>query len=524
MHCLHECGSLVGPITFRLAEGRLRKQPKEATETSMSPLMQMALPPLACAWKPVEGGYKEGALSQEIGGDTFGDGSGYYQREAATRIATCSAVRLRADGEGRWALAESTREVVGGWFPTVPRGEISALIIHLQHAGVGSTYWGDCKHVIDVATAGVPQSWASSECANADLWREVRRLLADHGGHLNFRKVTAHRARAAAEAEGGTAWMAWTGNNAADAQARGLAKSIAEADTRHGECEHLREVSATIIDRVGVAAALAIRSRPNLRRRRVGLKDPIKPDARDARHVFRRRDKGGWECGRCHAYWGCDRARRLAEKARCTGDIQQKVHPSHEIRMENGVLWCNKCGCYATRWPRRLRLQCAARPMSEAQRNVKRRLQSAQMPTTARYLEVETGFAERTARADTRTGSGTTRTSGTSSGRYLRLVGGPLNSDLVRYRMTPREKDTITYITINLMIMDASIMTMRRATGKPLPTLTLGRWLKEVTRGSSVTHCRKANPACAVAIVMSLETPILWNSSQRARGTKTWPA
>ncbi len=426
MHCLHECGSLDGPITLRLAEGRLRKQPKEASDVGLTPLMQMALPPLAHTWRPVEGGYRDGALSQDVGGDTFGDGSGYFQQETATRVATCSVVRLRADCEGRWVLAESSREIVRGWFPTVPRGEISALIMHLQHAGVGATYWGDCKHVIDVANAGVPQRWASSSCANADLWREVRRLLADHGGQLSFRKVAAHRARATAEAEGGASLMIWTGNNAADIQARKLAKSIADTDQRQKECERLREISSTIIDRVGVAAALAIRGRPNLRRRRVGLRDPVTQDAKSTRHLFRRRANGGWECGRCHAYWNCDRARRRAERTQCSGDIQRRVHHSHDVHTVNGVLWCSRCGCYATRWPRKLRLQCSARPMSEAQQNVKRRLQRAQLPTTAEYLATETGFAESTDHAGHGTASGATQTDGKPSGRYLRLVGGPL--------------------------------------------------------------------------------------------------
>ncbi len=425
LHCLHECDSLVTPIALRHAEGRLRKQPRKTTEAGMAPLMQMALPPVACAWEPVEIDYKDGALSQDVGGDTFGDGSGYHQQEVATRIATCSAVRLRFSDEGNWTLAETTREVIGGWFPTVPRGEITALITHLRHTGTGSTYWGDCKHVIDVANAGVPEAWASSVCANADLWREVRRLLADHGGNLTFRKVAAHRARAAAEIEGETALMAWIGNDAADVQARSLARSIAEADPRQEATERLREVSAITLDRVGVAAALAFRGRPNLRRRRVGLKDPTNAEGVE-KHIFRRRGNDGWECGRCHAYWNCDRARRLAEKSPCSGDIQQRVHPSHAIQREGSVLWCSKCGCYATRWPRKLRAQCPARPMSEAQRNVKKRLQRALMPTTAGYLNIETGFLGVMARVDQREGDDAAQASGASNGRYRRLIGGSL--------------------------------------------------------------------------------------------------
>ncbi len=48
------------------------------------------------------------------------------------------------------------------------------------------------------------------------------------------------------------------------------------------------------------------------------------------------------------------------------------------------------------------------------------------MPTTAKYLEAEIGFVGGAARDDQGTTSSATRTNATPSGRYLRLIGGPL--------------------------------------------------------------------------------------------------
>ncbi len=75
----------------------------------------------------------------------------------------------------------------------------------------------------------------------------------------------------------------------------------------------------------------------------------------------------------------------------CSGAIEGRIDDSHRLRSSNGVVWCEACGAYMTRWPRRLLSECARRPQSVAQKNVLRRLQAGLPPTTAGYLD---GIAE----------------------------------------------------------------------------------------------------------------------------------
>ncbi len=63
------------------------------------------------------------------------------------------------------------------------------------------------------------------------------------------------------------------------------------------------------------------------------------------------------------------------------------MHPSHLTERCRGIIWCRKCGCYTSRWPRELRAPCKERPASEAQYNCRRRLEKGLAPTTAAYLE-----------------------------------------------------------------------------------------------------------------------------------------
>ncbi len=71
----------------------------------------------------------------------------------------------------------------------------------------------------------------------------------------------------------------------------------------------------------------------------------------------------------------------------CCGHVVSSCHHSHALATTRGVLWCRLCGAYTTRQPRALRFPCPGRPRSEAARNVRARLSSGLLPTTAAYLE-----------------------------------------------------------------------------------------------------------------------------------------
>ncbi len=433
-HSLHGCEALHWPLLKRMLEGQIQKAPPATEDAALHPLTCAALPPKSTRWVPTEPEIVEGALWMGVGEHSFGDGSGVRQQHRDCRIATWCVARVVDDGHGGYTAGESLRGNVTGWYPTVPRGEIKAFIEHARHAAPGSCYWGDCKHVIDVIKDGIPEKWASSACANADLWAEARRLLLDHGGAMRAEKVEAHRSFSAAEAEGDLGIMTWHGNDQADCKARGLANYLAAGDARESIREQEAELHKHILRRMAVAAAWTLARRPKAERRRIGLRDQ-KPgyegEDGDNGHCIRRRPGGGWECATCLRYSNKKNGEREIAKRKCTGDVRRLVHPSHSMGSLEGTLWCQKCGYFATRWPRHLRLPCVGKPVSGAQCNIRRRLAENKQPTTAAYLSIEAGIREGYgAVANVRTdGAASCRTSSaTSSHRYLRLPGGPLHS------------------------------------------------------------------------------------------------
>ncbi len=427
-HSLHECVALEWPMLDLKLNGRIRALPQAAQEAALQPLVNMALPPRSTVWRPIEPEVTEGALVQGGADHNFGDGSGYHQDNRDCRVATWSVVRILDTGNGTAITVEALRGSIGGWYPTVPRGEIRAAIEHLRHAGPGAEYWGDCKHVVDILNAGVPRFWTSSASPNADLWTEARRLLNDHGAPMRAVKVKAHRSLSAARGDGEEGMYAWHGNDAADKCARGLARRLVDQDGSAARDAQFKETYETILRRIAAAAAWVLARRPNAQRKRVGLRDPAPRPEGQGGHRFRQRAGGGWECATCHVYCNKKNGDTVIARKACEGDIRNMVHPSHSLRVDSGTLWCRKCGCFATRWPRRLKLPCAEKPASAAQANVKRRLAEQKAPTTAAYLAQEAGFEDGLAGPSGRSSSDSTvRARSAPSGRYLRLPGGPLH-------------------------------------------------------------------------------------------------
>jgi hypothetical protein len=130
---------------------------------------------------------------------------------------------------------------VSGWFPTVPRSELEALLWHLTFSLAPATYVGDCKYVIDGVRDGVPDKLTNSRSFNADLWRKVAAKLEDHGndGH-KFLKTKAHRSRQeAAQSDDDPIWC-WLGNDAADREAKRRAQQEQVEKRRSDEVASLR--------------------------------------------------------------------------------------------------------------------------------------------------------------------------------------------------------------------------------------------------------------------------------------------
>ncbi len=205
--------------------GRPQLLPDEFGDPALAPLTQLCWPPRNGRWAPIEKREPEGCLSMSSDVRSYGDGSGYRQRLRQGRVATWAVARINADG----SISEALRGVVDGYYSTVPRGEIRALIEHLRHAGPNAVYVGDCQYVLDVARAGVPPQHLSARSPDPDLWAIVRRLLHDHGATMPLVKVKAHASLEVA-LDAGTSAQDRRGNSAADGLCRNLEKDIIAND------------------------------------------------------------------------------------------------------------------------------------------------------------------------------------------------------------------------------------------------------------------------------------------------------
>ncbi len=356
-------------------------------DKALAPLTQMLLPPRVGRWKPVPEHPVEGWLDMQHDGQTYGDGSGYRQRDRVHRISTWAVVRPDAPGEGGQRL----RGVVSGFFSTVPRAELSALREHLRHAPPNSIYVGDCQHVLDIVKKGVEPKHVSARSLSADLWSEVRFLLRDRGGEAAVRKIKAHRSRQAALDDGDDEQI-WDGNQQADAHCKALARTLAAADMVAREQTRRRGTYKPVVDRLVLVMRWAFRQRQQFTRgaKKGGRKalDKVGTIGDEApRHTIVEEANGRARCTVCRreAWAGASLARLRA--APCPGHVAAECHPTHELAVTRGVMWCTKCAAYTTRRPRTLRFHCGGKPASAAARNILTRLRQGQPPTTASYLD-----------------------------------------------------------------------------------------------------------------------------------------
>ncbi len=385
------CPAMQADLLMQNIAGRHQAPPEvKAMETdeSMGPLLIRGLPPKRWGWHPVEVDYVEGSLAMGRQGIFYGDGSGRkscsQHRGAATYSCIGPADSNSGDGAGG---GQQLRGRVGGWFPTVPRAEISAYLSFLRHASMPSSYGGDCQHVIDIADAGIPGEVTSSASVNADLWREARRLAEDHDGErIRHVKIRAHRSFEAAAGEGPEAVANWRGNCLADHAAKSLLRKFITDNDCNDERE-AADATAQVMARTAFAATWAMGKYPEAtkkgaKRRKAGR--GVIPQA--GPHLLESRgSEGGFRCSRCKLVAATASSLRSLRLKPCRGDTAQQCHASHQLDASLGFVWCRKCGAYTSKVPRALRRPCPRRPATEAQANVLRRLLGGLAPTTAAY-------------------------------------------------------------------------------------------------------------------------------------------
>ena len=64
----------------------------------------------------------------------------------------------------------------------------------------------------------------------------------------------------------------------------------------------------------------------------------------------------------------------------CPGAIASRVHATHTLFRTGELVWCAKCGSYARRVPRRLRMECPGGPQTDADKSMLRRLRNGRLP------------------------------------------------------------------------------------------------------------------------------------------------
>ncbi len=162
-HRFRDCDGVRQHLTWQRIAGREVAVAVQCEDPALLPLLLFGLPPRRDRWQPVAGRRNEGALQAGRKGDFFGDGSGIRQDYIPGRRSTWALIAASStdldgfDEEQRIPPDRYVRGAVVGWDPTVPRAEVRAAIAFLETAAPGSTYYGDCRYVIDVAAAGIPQ-------------------------------------------------------------------------------------------------------------------------------------------------------------------------------------------------------------------------------------------------------------------------------------------------------------------------------------------------------------------------------
>ncbi len=379
---------------MQLAAGEAHRLPREAREAGYAPLLNMGLPPQPLDWQFDDVEFVEGDFDFVTDGYVYGDGSGYFQDDVSSRIATWSIVRMADGGDDGMEVEMMRRGSIGGWCPTVPRGELRALIEFLRYGSLTATFVGDCRYVVDGVASGVSAKLRSSTSIDADLWRMVHSLICDHGAIPRVIKTKAHRSRTRAALDQDDGLHHWRGNQAADQAAKSLARSRALAHRGPDIRTNLEHFSIDVICRVAQGAALAVERWPDVAprgdTRRGGDRRQLVATANgdcDQNHIVRRMAKGGFECAVCKRLARTAAGARRMAGATCGGAISPSIHQTHSLCRSHGLTWCGTCGAYSARWPRRLLEPCNGRPRSQAQRNVLRRLLTGLQPTTAAYLD-----------------------------------------------------------------------------------------------------------------------------------------
>ena len=307
------------------------------------------------------------------------------------------------------------------WINSISGAEAWALLMAARAAAPGSVYVTDSLNCVDTLRRG--KSWAlGPNRPLARIWRQLFTMFdspCDQGPKMTtVTWMPAHTSVASI----GTALKSddtvltasdHRGNAAADTLAKEAAHGIRAPVNVRAEIDATMRVTYHIAQYLGHATFAANHhplpphrdSAPTSREPRSATL-PRPPRRKPARTDDRTVALGGHDLFRCGRIWSCkvcwatSRQRHTMAQARCTGpatarwaerERQLRIAgfqdgPLHARIMTDGIIWCMKCGHYATRFAVGLAKPCSGAPLSDGSRACRNHLAEFRHPRTRQPL------------------------------------------------------------------------------------------------------------------------------------------
>ncbi len=342
----------------------------------------------------------DGLLTHHV----FPDGSGLNPKCKYRRRCGWGFVNYGEDGQVRGRAYGNLPSPL----QTVPGAEVLGMLSALRHAMPPLTLWVDCQMLLDGIASG--RAWCTSASRPfAGYWAQVWAIIGDDYGAngYTFNKVKAHRSAARAGEEGPLGTWTKEGNDEADVLAKkgarihpldpGIDKAVDQVD---GLIKELGSWIGHHTSRIGAAIPRDAETTGAARRDRWGNgRRPI-VTIRTPHQWLWDQKRAVWYCARCH------RSTRTRRREECKLTFRAKIElvkgcefgighsrNSHTIWRVGQLLWCSRCGGYATEAPRSLTRDCPGHPTPFGDRLVKRG-KRGQHPLTGRPLRQQPQLAE----------------------------------------------------------------------------------------------------------------------------------
>ena len=321
----------------------------------------------------------------------------------------------------RLLVAEQVEVVQGAYGPlpeepqTVPRAETFALLACIVCVEPGDLLmYSDNKGVVEHFNKHRTDLIRGP---NSDLWAAISEALDLRTGSVELRKVKAHGT--AEHLRDGTLSPFMMAGNAAADELAGRGAALHQVDSfAFNMVKALDRLTFAINER---AVAIVTHLIENFPRNRLP-KAPLVQQERLSIHELERRsghllvyynDSRQWRCIKCLRVTAHPRLRAWLQEGMCPGMVLSEegtrgprpelvrrvvepisigykfLHPSHWFSRFRGLVFCQRCGYYATTKPKNLKDECRGHP-TVASRHYLNNLRSGRVPhPNVRFPEAE---------------------------------------------------------------------------------------------------------------------------------------